>query len=318
MYIRPYDPQRDEDEVYGLWQRTLEYLWPITRPTFHYITVANEAYQAKDHFVAEVNGTFVGFVGTQTRISPGTLEPHGELMVIMVDSAYQRKGIGRTLLDQALVSLKERSVVAVQLGAGGLCYFWAGVPTNLPGAWSFFEKCGWSEKERSFDLARKLDNYVTPLGGYERVRLPSITIAAAEPEDISAVLAFEAQHFAKWLRYFQMVVEHNDYADIVLARDSRGEIIGTSFVIDPRAAWRQGDIVWKELLGANIGGVGPLGVVEDKRENGIGLALAARVTELLRARGIAASYIGYTWLVDWYGKLGYKIWREYIMSWKTL
>lgn len=318
MHIRPYHPQRDEQKVYNLWQRTLGHLWPISRPTLHYITAANEAYRAKDHLVAEVNGTIVGFVGTQVRIYPGTLEPRGELMVIMVDSAYQRRGIGRTLLDQALVSLKERGVVAVQLGAGGLCYFWAGVPTNLPGAWSFFEKCGWSEKERSFDLARKLDDYATPLGVYERIRLPNITITTAGRRDIPAVLAFESLHFPKWLRYFEVVVEHDDYADIVLARGSRGEIIGASFVIDSRAAWRRGDIVWEKLLGANTGGVGPLGVAEDKRENGIGLALAARVTELLRARRIATSYIGYTWLVDWYGKLGYKVWQEYIMSEKTL
>jgi len=72
------------------------------------------------------------------------------------------------------------------------------------------------------------------------------------------------------------------------------------------------------LLGQNVGELGPLGVLEAVRENGIGLALAARVTELLRERGASVRYVGWTWLVDWYGRLGYQVWREYVMSWKRL
>jgi predicted N-acetyltransferase YhbS len=53
---------------------------------------------------------------------------------------------------------------------------------------------------------------------------------------------------------------------------------------------------------------------ESLREQGIGLALAARATEIVRERGLARSYVGWTWLVDWYGKLGYRVWQEYIMA----
>lgn len=69
---------------------------------------------------------------------------------------------------------------------------------------------------------------------------------------------------------------------------------------------------------ARRGRLGPLGVAASVRENGIGLAIAARVTELLRDRGAAKSYVGWTWLVDWFGRLEYKIRQEYVMSWKTL
>ena len=50
--IRPYEPQRDERQVYDLWQQTLGHHWPLSYETFHYITVANPAYQQGDHFVA--------------------------------------------------------------------------------------------------------------------------------------------------------------------------------------------------------------------------------------------------------------------------
>jgi len=122
----------------------------------------------------------------------------------------------------------------------------------------------------------------------------------------------------RWLPYYQRVTELDGYTDVVVAKDLHQEIVGTSSVMEPHATWWQHDIIWTQLLGENIGGIGPLGVAETMREKGIGLALAARVTELLQKCGVEKSYIGYTWLVDWYRKLGYRVWREYIMSWRKL
>jgi GNAT superfamily N-acetyltransferase len=316
--IRSYEPHRDENQVYTLWQQTIGHHWPLSLETFHYTTVANPAYQQGDHFVAQIDQDVVGFLATQGPRIPGLLPVRAELMLILVTPAYQKQGIGRALLDRALAALKQRGVEEVQLGDSGLTYFWPGVPTNLPGAWPFFQACGWADSGRSFDLARKLYDYVTPPGIYERLRLPGITIGTATQADVSAVLEFEARHFPRWLPYYQRVMDHNGYADVVVAKDPHHGIVGTSSVLHSHASWQRHDIPWRQLLGENTGGIGPLGVAESMRENGIGLALAARVTELLQERGIKTSYIGYTWLLNWYGKLGYQLWRDYTMSWKKL
>ena len=314
--IRPYEPQRDEGQVYGLWQRTLGQAWPLSQATFHYVTIGSTAYQPGDHVVAQVDQEVVGFVGAQAWLVPGGSAPRGELMAVMVDPGYQRQGIGRALMERALDILKTRGVDSVQLGGGGLSYFWPGVPLYLPGAWPFFEACGWVEAERSFDLIQDLSNYATPPGVYERIRLPGVTITTAVPGDAAQVLAFEAQHFPEWLPFYQRVLERGGHADVVLARHTEYGIVGVSGVVHPRAAWQSHDSLWEQLLGKDAGGVGPLGVAEDLRQNGIGLALAARVTELLRERGARTAYVGWTWLVNWYGKLGYHIWQEYVMSWR--
>ena len=60
------------------------------------------------------------------------------------------------------------------------------------------------------------------------------------------------------------------------------------------------------------------GVAEEAREQGIGLALAARVTERIRVRELTTSFVGYAWLVDWYGRLGYRVWCEHWMSGQAL
>ena len=202
LTIRPYDPQRDEAWAYALWQRTLGQRWPLSRPTFHHVTVANAAHQPGDHAVAQIGVRRVGFVASQVRQIPGEQAPVGQLTMILVEPRYQQ----------------------VMLGGG--------------------------------------------------------------------------------------------YADVVVARDRREGIVGTSSVMDSRTMGHT--FVWEQLLAAPLGAVGPLGVAEHVRGNGIGLALAARVTERLHERGVATSYIGWTWLVGWYGRLGYQTWQTYTMSWKQL
>lgn len=311
--IRPYKPQHDALQVYALWQHTLSHLWPLPYDIFHAVTVGNPAYQEGDHFVAMAGSEIVGWIATQVR--QGMPSPEGHLMLLLVAPAYQRQGVGSMLHAHALTSLKQRGTAQIQLG-GGFYYLWQGVPINLPGAWPFFEAHGWKEVERSFDLVREMAGYITPSSIYERLR-PTITIAQATATDVDAILAFEEQHFPQWLQHYQRVLHHHGYADVVVAKESHQGIVGTSFVKDLHAAWWQYEIRWLSLLGENTGGVGPLGVAPTMREQGIGLALAARVTELVHERGFKRSYIDWTWLVDWYGRLGYQVWQEYIMSWRT-
>jgi predicted N-acetyltransferase YhbS len=315
MTIGTYD-ESAEPQVYALWQASLGDRWPLSRRAFHHITLESGAYQPGDHLIAQGGDAIVGFVGTQTRTFPNARAPRAAVIAIMVEPSQQRRGVGRALLEAALASLEQKGVTEVQLGGGGISYFWAGVPANLPEAWSFFQACGWPRVETSFDLVRELRGYSTPPDIHERVRQQQITLQTATPADVPAVLAFEERHFPNWLHAFERVVAYDEAGDILLARDARQAIVGTTLVLAAESrSWRD-RFVWGELLGEKIGGVGPLGVAEEMRSKGIGLALAARVTELLQERGVETSYVGWTWLVDWYGRLGYRIWQEHTMSWK--
>jgi beta-N-acetylhexosaminidase len=54
------------------------------------------------------------------------------------------------------------------------------------------------------------------------------------------------------------------------------------------------------------------------RNRGIGLTLAAYATDVLRREGFRHSYLGYTWLEQWYGRLGYRTFRSFWMGEKAL
>ena len=320
MTIHDYDPASHEAQVFALWERALGDVWPLSRATFRHVTLDSPVYRPGDHLVAITReGDIAGFVATQPQGLPegdASLTLAGELMVILVDPALQRQGIGRDLLDHALDTLRRRGVTEVQVGAGAVSYFWPGVPANLPDAWPFFGACGWPAAEESFDLVRSLDDYVTPPAVYAGIDHENVEIVSAGAADASAVLAFERRHFPDWAQYYEMVVARGATTDIVLARDSQtAEIVGTAMAMDFRPSAGQYGFTWQRLLGENVGGIGALGVAEDRRERGIGLALAAYVTEVLQARGLDTSFVGYTWLVDWYGKLGYQVWRDYCIGW---
>lgn len=313
--IRPYAVDRDEGGAYRLWQVALGATWPLSQAVFHRITADPAAYQPGDHLIAERGGELVGMVATQAVRTPGEPRPRGGVLALLVAPAWRRQGIGRALLAQGVAHLRRRGVTRVQLGGGARSYFWPGVPLDLPDAVAFFAACGWPEVERSFDLVLPLRDVRQPAGIDEALVRQRVQIAPATPWQMPAILAFERRQFPQWLPFFEQPAAHGACTDVLAASGPDGAVLGTALLLDPRAAWRERPFTWAAILGADTGGIGALGVAESWRGRGIGLALAARVTASLLERGTATSYVGWTWLVDWYGRLGYRPWREYWMSW---
>jgi len=59
-------------------------------------------------------------------------------------------------------------------------------------------------------------------------------------------------------------------------------------------------------LDLKIGGPGCVGTLPEYRHKGIGLTMVKYVTQILKDEGYDYSYIHFTGVAPWYGKLGYK------------
>lgn len=307
--VRPF-ALSDMQQVYALWCEALGARWPLPVEALRAKLTDARVFHPGDHLIAEVGGEAVGFAATQL-CSGGC----GALTLLMVAPAWQWRGVGRRLHDLALCSLAERGATEVGLGAGGISYLWPGVPTNLPSAWPFFAEQGWTETERSFDLAGGLSGYATPNWVYQRIEAAGVRLEAPESDDLPALLDFVERHIPRWRTFYESEIASGGAVDIIIAKSVGNQVVGASYAMDGRRARQRYDFcVWQQLLGDGIGGIGPLLVDDAVRERGIGLALAARVTERLKAKGLRTGFVGYTWLVDWYGRLGYRVWREYRMS----
>lgn len=296
LSIRQYDAQFDEKEVFNLWQENFGEVWSLDFSSFKQIISLG------NHFVTTDDEKIAGFIATQT------LGEKTSILTII--------GNDKGLLNYATQYLKSKKAKQIQLGGGGSSYFWPGIPTNLPTLIKFFAENGWKFTEDSFDLIRNTADYQTPPFVFER--LGKVKIKTAQAGDVQAVLSFEQKNFPEWLFAYKHKIDLNDLGDIFFAENNDKKIIGTVFIFSDASQSAKENQIWKKLLGDDMGGICCLGVREAMRKKGIGLALAAYATEILHDRKVGNVYVGYTWLIDWYGKLGYKVWRQYKMSWKKL
>jgi beta-N-acetylhexosaminidase len=315
--VRPYRPEEDAASVFALWQASLEPAWPTTLPLFRGVT-EHRTCHSSDHFVAIQRDQVVGFVATQVDRHRASPTRKGGIALLVVHPEARRQGIGRTLHDTAFNHLRRAGVQRAQLAGGGSARFWPGVPANLPEALAFFQACGWEYSETSYDLVQHLGSYQTPPGMFQRVAEGGFAIEGVHPDDAGELLTFEKREFPEWAGAFSHLITDGSYEDMLVARDAAGAVVGSLFVFSRETRSESASVVWRRLLGDDMGGLACVGTAATMRDRGIGTALVARGTEILKTRGVGYSHVGWTWLLNFYGRLGYRVWREYQMSWRDL
>src|SRR5256885_1014539 len=126
-HIESYEGNREHDAIFGLWERTVAGLWPISAETFWRILTAPRTH----HFIARADGDIIGFAGTLLSERDG--QQSGHISLLLVAPEHQMQGIGTALHEAALNQLRQAGAQGLQLGGGG-ARFWPGIPYNLPSA----------------------------------------------------------------------------------------------------------------------------------------------------------------------------------------
>jgi ribosomal protein S18 acetylase RimI-like enzyme len=254
--------------------------------------------------VAEAAGEPVGVVAVEAGD-----DGKGGVQLLLVDPSVGRRGIGTRLLEAGVERLGALGVTTVVLGSGGHDYLWPGVPEDLPGAAGFFAARGWRFEYRVVDLVADLRGYRAPPGTLERAEGAGVTIEVqAGPDPGVEVLAFEAANFPDWLRSFQRTT-----SPVLVARDRGGAIVGTLLFRGPPDA-----TIFTTMLGADAGTIGCVGVAAAARGAGVGSAMVARASALLRDAGTGVCHISWTEREWFYRRVGYLPWRRYHMARRTI
>lgn len=288
--LRPLDLLRDRPMLAGLWTSALDPRWPL---------LSRGLDMMRAGYVAEIEGVMVGMVG---------IDDLGSIPLVMVSPEWQRHGIGRKLVEAALAWLRQAGVNTVGLGSGGGRYIWPGVPQDLPGAVAFFERTGWAFKRVSVDLVRDLSDYQTPRDVWERIDPLRLTIETVGAGGRGAVMAFEDRYFPRWSRWFQ-----EPGSQILAASTARDGVVASLLLDGPESA-----SVFAPMLGTDMGTIGCVGVAEEHQGRGIGTALVAKASDLLRARRVRHCHISWTERERFYSRLGYRRWRVFLMCRRSL
>jgi GNAT superfamily N-acetyltransferase len=288
--LRALDPPADRPLLERLWEAALGPVWPLLPGALDVV---------QDGLVAEAPGGAAGAPGSV--VGAVAVDPAGTISLLLVHPAAQRRGVGTRLLAAALERLHGLGVAAVDLAGGRGDYIWPGVPDDLPGAVRFFEARGWRWDHTVVDLVADLRRYQAPAGVLERAAAAGVALEVAAGRDRGQVLAFEAATFPSWLRWFERLD-----AQVLVARDPGGGILGTLLFRGPPGA-----TIYTPLLGPEAGTIGCVGVAAAARGAGVGSAMVARASELLRDAGTGTCHIGWTERERFYTRVGYTPWRRY-------
>jgi GNAT superfamily N-acetyltransferase len=290
-------------EIYNLYKNSDEYtIWPIKEGDFNNILYGTEDLKNETEvFEHREGGEILGVISVKHK-KVGE-ENKGSIIFLFVQEEHRKQGVGTDLLEKGIKWLKTRKVKEVKFGGGAGSYFWPGLPKNLEMR-SFFEKHGFDvDKNGPVDMSGEITNYQPPEGVYSKMRESGVEIEVADEFWADRILEFTKKNFLRWFDYYEDILKKEEYDKIFFAH-SADEVVAVSIL------W-QGDCKWRMLFDGKVGGGACLGVSKDWRGKGIGLAMKSWGTEKLLERGVQYVWIDYTYAVDFYRKLGFKIWREY-------
>lgn len=309
--IEPYDASTDLAPAFLLWQLAVGEAWPIDFTRFRQVLDAPGA----QHAVVKDHGQLIGLAVTTRSLSQDSHTGH--LQALLVAPSRQRQGLGGALHEAVLRQLRATGVQRVQLG-GLVPRFWCGLPAQLPSARAFFSAHGWVFDQPVYDLVQDLRRATIAPAVYRRVDEQGIVLQTGRAEDVAQILAFERRTFPDWLHHYERCARLGDTRDMLAARQRDGRIVGTLLMYSPQSHESRTDLVWRVLLGSDAGALGAVGVAPDVQRRGIGLALVARASDLLKARGVRNCLIDWVQLTDFYAQLGYSRWRAFFPSMREL
>lgn len=291
-------------ETFKLYETSEEYkLWPMSEEKFLRILYGTEDQNNQTKvFTETVDSKLAGFVSMKSKVVEGKLT--GVLTFIFVAPEFRSRGIGDKLFEAGINWLREQGIDKVKFGVLAGSYFWPGVPDNLPQLESFLQKKGFEiEQDGPVDMSGEITNFTPPEGTYDTLAENNVTIEYANADFKDRILQFAQENFPRWYEYYQQKLDNEEWDKVFFAHQGDKVIAISQLWI--------GDCNWEMLFENNVGGGGALGVSEEWRGKGIGLAMKSWGTEILRDKGIKYVWISWTSSVGFYEKLGFKVWRRY-------
>lgn len=213
------------------------------------------------------------------------------LVLIAVESEYQRKGIGTKLLKKAEEQIKADGHNDVYL-CGSL----------LPGAEAdsvgFFRKNGYEITGASVEMEMDLADFRAPAASLPE----NVTFGYYEGDNDELIKAV-GEVDEEWVQYFGYNPTFCGFVD--------GKLASFCIVGFDETCLLSDDV-------SRIGSIGCVGTVPSERKKGIGLQTVALAAEELKAKGCDKCFIHYTHLENWYAKLGAKIFYRFYAGGKHI
>jgi len=274
--------------------------------------------------VRDASGGLAGAVMAKRATRPGasgTLPALGYVSFLAVAPERRRRGLGTILLDAAEAWLLEQGARTTRLGSDRY-HLLPGRPLGERHAAleAFTRARGFVGEGIEYDLVAQLSSVPSGTRAMDALVGRYDFRTYREPDRV-ALLAFLKREFpGRWAQELEEALEAGMRGvDLALALDTAsGQPVGFARIYEATSALLGPSVYWRAAMGAAPGGLGPIGVDSSRRGQGLGLAMMEYCVQELRSRGVGTMAIDWTTLLDFYGKMGFKVWKRYeLMSTET-
>jgi len=219
--------------------------------------------------------------------------------------------VASPLLDRAVGRARGLGFERVAYG-GDPSHFFPGAPEEDEPLRDVLREAGFQPGDVVHDL---IGDLTVSRGPWDADRPLSEAGAAFGPCDrgtTPALLAFLDEHFpGRWAYETRRRLEVEPTAADILILTRGAEVIGFCHAYHAGSRRIGPSIYWRGAIGDRYGGLGPIGVAPAFRGRGIGFALLVLSVEHLHTLGVERAVIDWTTLTDFYGRLGFTVWRAY-------
>ncbi|WP_243298862.1 GNAT family N-acetyltransferase [Bacillus litorisediminis] len=317
MKIVSWDKEHIDDAI-ALWNKEIGKQFPLRKDLFIQNSLEDENVCFDGSSMAfDDNESVIGFIivkkwkeSLNVPMNPEV----GWVQVLIVDSKHRNQGIGTKLLEKAENHLKKSGIKTLHLGRDPWHYF-PGIPNDYEQVKQWFERRGYLFKGHEYDLICQYSNHILdPLPDDKAVSFSILSL-----EEKANFLEFLHRCFpGRWeyeaIHYFKKGGLGREF--VVAKKNER--IIGFCRINDEKSPFIAQNVYWSPLFEEELGGIGPLGIDQNERKNGYGLAIVKAAVHFLRQRAVKQIVIDWTGLVEFYEKLGYKSWKSYAQYTKSL
>ncbi|MFC4803219.1 GNAT family N-acetyltransferase [Neobacillus sp. GCM10023253] len=305
-------------QLVNLWNSEIGAEFPMTGKLFKQNSFDDENILPQGSCMAiDDQDQLAGFIVSKTWREKINIPRDGQtgwIQVLIVRSSSRGQGVGSALLKRCESALRESGCKKVFLGRDTHHYF-PGVPIEYEITKKWFEQKGYQAAGTESDL---IHHYQTD----EKSALPELTdvqISLLTENEKEPFLSFLQRCFpGRWEyeahHYFRCGGNGREF--VVLKK--AGDIIGFCRINDPDSPFIAQNVYWASLFQEPLGGIGPLGIDRAERKKGYGLAIVEAAVSILRDRKINRIVIDWTGLTEFYGRLGFKVWKEYQQYYKEL
>lgn len=315
--ILPLHSYLDVPVMVRLWNEACPPKFAVTPKFFEYNLLPNlDALQ--EGLIALVDGQPAGFVvASHLKKHPdvASLEM-GWLDSLVMHPAFQRQGVGSTLLEWAEDWLRQRGCKRMRL-AGSLRAFSAGLPANF-GTEAFCHRHGFkvaAGDEGAWDVMRDLGDGL-PIA--RRHSPGEEVIHPCREDEKEALMEFLQRTFpGRWMYEIQLFLASGGRTQDILVGVENGVVEGFAWVTFEDSL-RPLDRYFMNPLPRPWGQLGPIGVSTRVRGQGLGGLLLQEGLLYLQRGGVRSCTIDWTGLLEFYGKYGFKPYTHYLMMMKSL